>query len=297
MTVALQFTVFLGSILVVGPAGSGPPQPSIVRDTIHYGAVQGALLPPVFIDSLCKDDTGLESLRNLQYLYFAGAPLIQKTAEKLLGYVSPKPAMGSTEAGAYFLQITGDEDWEYYSFRPAMGLDFHRLTEDLYEPVFVRQPDLERWQQVFQVYPNQDEFHTGDIFSKHPSRLRAWKYVGRTDDMIPFSHGENLYATGIEEIIGKHPGVSAALVGGQSRPRPYLIVEWKEEWPAESIGLEQIWPTVERANEQCSDLVKLTPAMVLFTTPEKPLVRTLKGSVSRRESEQLYSKELELLYG
>ncbi|KAF2179124.1 putative AMP-binding enzyme [Zopfia rhizophila CBS 207.26] len=296
MTVALQFTVYLGAILVVGPAGAGPTGPLVARDTLRYGKVQGAMLPPALIDGLCGDAIGLECLRNLECLYFAGAPLTRQTAEKLLGHVTLKPAMGSTEAGAYFLQIRGEDDWEYYSFRPAMGFEFQHTTGDLYEPVFVRQPRLERWQQVFHVYPELNKFHTKDLFSKHPSKPGLWKYVGRTDDMIPFSHGECLYVAEIEAEIAAHQGVSGVLVGGQGRAKPFLLVEWKDDDLDQKTRLEQLWPVVEHANRRCSDLVKLTRELILFANPSKKLVRTVKGSVSRRESEQLYAEEIERLY-
>lgn len=296
MTVALQFTVYLGSVLVVGPVTSGPASVQVARDTMRYGNVKGAMLPPALIDGLCEDDAGLDCLRNLEYLYFAGAPLLRKTAEKLLGHVTIKPAMGSTEAGVYFLQLTSEDDWEYYYFRPAMGLEFRHIGGELYEPVFVRQPALERWQQVFQVYPDLHEFPTKDVFSPHPSKPGFWKYVGRTDDMIAFSHGECLYASGIEDEISKYPRVAAVLVGGQGRTRPFVLVEWKDGAPHDMKSLEGLWHVMEQANQSCSDLVKLSRDLVLFAVPEKPLVRTAKGSVARRESEQLFAKEIELLY-
>jgi hypothetical protein len=46
--------------------------------------------------------------------------------------------------------------------------------------------------------------------------------------MIPFSHGENLYIADMEaEMTVSHPAVSAVQIGGQGRPKPYLLVEWK----------------------------------------------------------------------
>jgi hypothetical protein len=43
-------------------------------------------------------------------------------------------------------------------------------------------------------------------------------------------------------------------------------------------------------------LVKLTTDLVLFTRPEKALVRTVRGTNSRRESEKLYEEEIDRLY-
>jgi len=297
MTVALQFPVFLGTVVVIGPPNAGPTTPSVAEEVIRRGKAQGVMLPPALIDGLCESPSGLECLRALEYVYYAGAPLSRRTAEKLLGYVPVKPAMGSTEAGAYFLRITGEDDWKYYSFRPGMGLELQHRADGLYEAVFVRRPDVERWQQVFQVYPELQSFPTHDLFTQHPSKSGFWRYVGRTDDMVPFSHGENLYVTDIEsEITATNPDISAVLIGGQGRHKPYLLVEWKENGSDEKIRVEQLQTVLDNVNKRLSDLVKLTPEFILFTRPSQPLVRTIKGTISRQESEKLYEDDIEQLY-
>lgn len=302
MMVALQVPIFCGSIVVIGPGGTGPTTPDIAREVMKYGRVQGSLLPPALIDAMCASTEGLDCLRGHEYVYFVGAPLSKNTADKLNSYTTLKPGMGSTEAGAYFLRATGDEDWQYYSFRPGMGMQFQPTSSaDLYEAVFVKDPKLEAWQQIFKVYPETDEFRTKDLFSKHPSKPRFWKYIGRTDDLVIFSHGEDLYATGIEEeILASHSDVSGVLVGGHGRPKPFLLVEWKDgglnNEDSDVNRLESLMPIIDRVNESCSELVKLTKDLILFTAPEKRLVRTNKGTVSRRDSEKLYQDEIDKLY-
>jgi hypothetical protein len=116
--------------------------------------------------------------------------------------------------------------------------------------------------------------------------------------MIPFSHGENLYVADIEaEVTASHADISAVQMGGHGKPRPFLLVEWKHGVDVdEKSKLEVLLPIIDQVNRRCSELVKLTPELVLFTRPEKALVRTVKGSVSRRESEELYKEEIERLY-
>lgn len=174
MTVSLQFPIFLRSVVVLGPATPGPTGPHIAKAVLRYSKAQGALLPPALIDGLCEDSEGTQCLRDLDYLYFAGAPLTQSTAEKLVGYVAVKPAMGSTEAGAYFVRTIDQHDWQYYSFRVGMGIELQHVVNNMYEAVFIRNPKVERWQQVFQVYPELSEFHTKDLFERHPTKDDLW---------------------------------------------------------------------------------------------------------------------------
>jgi hypothetical protein len=116
--------------------------------------------------------------------------------------------------------------------------------------------------------------------------------------MIPFSHGENLYVADLEAALtAAHPAISAVQIGGQGKSKPFLIVEWKNGQALQQEEKEEIVTMLlDKANEKCSDLVKLTPELVLFTNPDKALVRTVKGTISRRESEKLYEGEIERLY-
>jgi hypothetical protein len=60
--------------------------------------------------------------------------------------------------------------------------------------------------------------------------------------------------------------------------------------------LEGIWPTILEANLLCSEYVRLIRSLVAFTAPEKPLRRTLKGTIDRRRSLEDYKAELDSLY-
>lgn len=298
MTVALQMTVFLSTVVVVG--SPDPATAANVTQILEFGNVAGAILPPSLIEDICREPIGLERLRRLKYVYFAGAPLSRSIAEQLSDYGKLEPAMGSTEAGAYFLQIRNNSDWDYYSFRPAMGVEFKQRTEELYELVFQRKAELERWQQLFHVYPNLDRVPTKDLWAKHPSEPDLWRYAGRTDDLIILSHGEGLYASDMEVEIQSHPDVSAALIGGEGRPRPHLIVELIHDATVteneKGSWLEKLWPVIETANERCSEYVKLSKDLIIFADPTKPLLRAVKGSILRRQSLTLYLEEIESLY-
>lgn len=299
MTVALQTTVYLNSVVVVG--SPAPTTADIAAQIMKFGNIASAILPPSLMEELCRNPVGLECLRRLKYIYFAGAPLAAWAAEKLSGYGKLEPAMGTTEAGPYFIQVRDDNDWNYYSFRSGMGIELEQRTEQLYELVFHRKPELERWQQIFRVYPTLDRFPTKDLWTKHPSQPNQWRYAGRMDDLIVFSHGEDLYASSMESEIEKNPEVKSALIGGQGRSKPFLIVEMMSDKSVEANEKEAtinlLWPTVEKANGLCSEYVQLSRNFIIFTDPMRKLVRTIKGTISRNPSLELYTHEIDRLYG
>lgn len=298
MTACLQFTLFLNQVVVVG--GSGPATGVATSQIIEFGNLRGVLLPPSLIEDTIKDPHGFEQMKKLEYVYFGGSPLPRSTAEKLLPYTKVKPGIGTTEAGAYFLNVVDDEDWEWYSFRPAMGIKLEHRSGNLYELIFHRQKEFERYQQLFQVFPDMDTYPTKDLWNPHPTKHDRWRYAGRIDDFVVLSHGEDLYASKLEEVIIKHPEVTGALVGGEGKPKPFLIVELTYDLncklPTDEARLEYIWPAVEEANKEASEYVQLIKGLVMFTDPSKPLVRTVKGTTARRPNLEAYAEEIEQLY-
>ena len=298
MTVTLQWTTFLNTTLVIAPPSTTTA--SQIVQVLELGRATGVIMPPSLIEDICRQPSGLDCLRKLDTVYFAGAPLPRRVAEKLVGHCKVQPGMGSTEAGAYFVQIRNDDDWEYYCFRPSMGVELEQRTEDLYELVFRRQPELERWQQLFKVYPDLEEFPTKDLWAKHPSKPDLWRYAGRTDDLIILSNGSNLDASAMEADVQKSPDVRTALIGGQGKPYPFLIIELFDDGllsaTEQESKLNQVWPFVEKANERCSNDVKLTKSVVTFTDAGKPFPRTAKDTVSRQPSFALYASEIDMIY-
>lgn len=313
MTVALQLTVFEQTVMVVGPA-SLPATAELVSQILQYGAVVAAMLPPSLLEDLCAIPSSLALIRSqLKQIYYCGAPLPKAVGALISPYLTLAPAIGSTEAGAYILKVQTDDtnpkdDWSYYSFHHAMGCVFELRTQSgLYELVFRRQPEYERWQQVFHVYPTMDEFPTKDLWEKHPTREGLWGYAGRTDDLVILSHGEGLYTAKMEATIEEHADVKAALIGGEGRKKPFLIVELASSAQGAEIGseeglaapnsvIERLWPVVEKANEQCSEYVQLSKQLTMLTSPSRPFVRTAKDTVARRDSLGLYRDEISALY-
>lgn len=100
--------------------------------------------------------------------------------------------LGSTEAGLIPLEVIDSEDWAYTRVSPFFGVEYRQVSQDLYEQVIVRRPELEPYQGIFGTFPHLQEWPMKDLYSKHPSKEGLWLYRGRTDDIIVFSTGEKL---------------------------------------------------------------------------------------------------------
>jgi hypothetical protein len=127
------------------------------------------MAPSQIIDVL-REPLGLETLRNLGYIYFAGATLPRSVAEKLVSHTEIQPAMGTTKGGACFVEIRDEDDLEYYRFRDSMGIEMQQRTDTFSDLVFKRRPKFAHWQQLFHLYPDLNEFPTKYLWTKHPTR-------------------------------------------------------------------------------------------------------------------------------
>lgn len=293
----LATTSFLHSTMVVGPPT--PPSPDIVVDILRYGRVQAGLFPPSIIEELCLRPEGLDALRQLEILYYAGATLAAKAGDQLASHTQVVCMIGSTECGGYPMALHDKRDaWNYVKFQQNAGIEFEKRANDLYELVFVRRPGCPA-PQVFDVYPDRDRFETNDLWEKHPAYEGLWKVVGRTDDYLALSHGDGLYASALEPEIEAHPAVKSALIGGSNRPVPVLVIELYPEAAERNDRdgfISSLQPYIGKVNARCHDCVKLSNERIIMADERKPFVRTAKGSVSRLQTLNLYNDEIAALF-
>ncbi|KAI1073845.1 hypothetical protein F5B20DRAFT_478457 [Whalleya microplaca] len=289
-SIYINFTVVLGSY---------PPSADIVNSIHVHGNVESSCVAPMILVDLVKDPEYLENLGRLKFITFGGGPLPQATGDLISTKTRLVNCVGSTECGVLPNQQCDPEDWAYLSMSPVLGVEYRYVSEDIYEQFIVRNPKLERYQGVFRTFPELNEWPMKDLYSKHPTKENVWLYRGRADDIIVFSTGEKLNPIGMESIINANPVVTAALVTGLGRFQSSLLVEADNSPTNETEKqklLDVIWPSVQAANRESPSHGRIHRNMIIFTSPDKPMLRAGKGTVQRKSSVDLYATELEALY-
>lgn len=104
-----------------------------------------------------------------------------------------------------------------------------------------------------------------------------------------------------QHIVSRNLDISAALVVGAQRFQAALLIEPTTTNnaldPAERAAfIERIWPTVEEANKDAPSHARLMKSHVLFTRPQKPMLRAGKGTVQRSGTLKAYASEIDALY-
>lgn len=295
--ITLPLAVFYQFTVVLPPT---VPLTSEVADAVHiHGEVQATILPSSVLTDITNTPSQHANLGTLNFVAFGGSSLPKPVGDAIIPVSKPINWLGSTELCFTPAEILGAEDWEYMKFSPVMGAEFRPFDDELYELVIVRDPSLDIYQGIFCTFPELSEYPMQDLYSKHPSKPGLWRYRGRADDIIVFGNGEKMNPVAMESLIESHEIVKSALVIGQGRFQSALLIEptsnisSPEEKDAASNSLSEI---VAKANSESVAHGKLSRDLIIFTSPDKPMLRAGKGSVQRKLTLKLYEEEIDRLY-
>lgn len=295
----LAMPVYYDTTAVEGPLT--PLTADVAHEMHKYGNIDISILRPAVWEEIADNPEYLDQLSSLEYAMNGACAMPKDLGDKIATKTSVMTFIGSTEAMLLPTEYPDKEDWQYFPFSESMGAEFRHYHEDLYEMVTVRNSKYSDYQSVFFTFPEKQEYSMKDLYSPHPIKSGLWMYRGRADDVIVLMDGKKMHPTALEGIISSQPDIRSAMVLGQARLKPALLLEGKNvllvatEDQKESL-LDRIWPTVERANRRYTEALRITRDHVLFTTAGKPMVRTGKGSVQRINTLLEYEEEVDVFY-
>ncbi|KAL8811466.1 MAG: hypothetical protein Q9200_001786 [Gallowayella weberi] len=292
----LATNIYAGMTVVLPPTA---PLTTELSDMFHtHGGLNGTCLPPSVLVDIVHNPDYLKHLQDLDFVCYGGGPLPKEVGDRIA--ISGKPLLnffGASETNLLPTEVLDPEDWEYFKFSPFLGHEFRPVGDGLSELFIVHNQALEPFQGVFSTFPNLQEYGMKDTYEPHPIKPDLWRFTGRSDDVIVFSNGETFNPLVMEGIITSHPAVKSALVAGHGKFQAALLVEPNSTEPVSAGALiDEIWPTVRKANQQCASQGSIAKELILVTAFGKPMLRASKGTVQRKATLQLYSTELEVLY-
>ncbi|KAF8627100.1 hypothetical protein AX15_004541 [Amanita polypyramis BW_CC] len=258
--------------------------PSIVEDILQaYGA------------------GGLEILRQLEILAVGGAPIKDSVVQDLTrAGINFLNHWGTTEIGpiAPIERPTRGYDGRYLALRTDLNLKFTPIDDG--SDTFRLIGNAPGWKEPCIVQ---------DLLMAHPRDRRRFRILGRADDLLVLSTGEKVLPTPLEREISRHPCVKDSIVFGDGKFELGVIVELAKGVvpPHMNLGIQQdvlaviAWLRLETCIERGNDYVEghgnIAEEMVILTREDdKPLKRTDKGSLARRENYALFEKEIKKCY-
>ncbi|ORY71894.1 uncharacterized protein BCR38DRAFT_480371 [Pseudomassariella vexata] len=272
------------------PSHEGTPTPTaVIEEVLDKTNPDGAFYAPSTLRGLCLKDRSLKTLKkHHKYLLCTEIHLVT--------------IVGSTETSWWPLQKLDDRrDWRYYRIDPRLGhhlepFDNGGAGDDLYELVIHRNPAWRRFQGAFIMWPNLDVYHTQDLYSPHPTKPDLVWYRGRKDDLVKLVWLTKVWAHDIESALVTYPKIEAAMVGGEGKEKPFVIVQACQDAGVKGLDADELWDVVKGLNEKMSAEVHILRENVILADQEKPLKKLAKGTLDRRGILADYNDEVEKLY-
>lgn len=302
---------------VVWPPAGRPVSVDLVDDMLDGVKLGSCLLPPSILEEMSQSQASLDRLHKVDYAAFGGGeslqsplhrrlticegPLVKTAGDTVSQYTRVRDIMGSSETTMMPTHATSPEDWQSFHYSPDLeGIKFEHVDGDLYEQVIVRSTSTDPYHSTWYTFPDQDQYATHDLYSKHPSKENTWLYAGRSDDVIVLSNGEKLNPNAMQSVLMSHPDVEGALVVGQTRFEPAALIELWHGYPQSTENREafrqSFQPYIDKANEGAPAYGKLGYDHVIFVRSEKPVLRADKGTIKRLPTLNLYEQEINDFY-
>lgn len=293
----LLLPLFWDIVPIWPPVDEVVPTPApVVAEVFEKTRPDGAFYVPSTLRNLCLDARSLELVKQHKFIGFGGAPLDEWVGDMLCTEIQLLPMMGATECGIMpMLRPDDRREWRYYHFDPHLGPRLEHHYGDTYELVFDRDPALYRYQGAFHMYPDQDVYHTQDLYTRHPTKPDLVLYYGRKDDLIKLVWLTKVRATDMETALCASPDIAEAMVGGEGRPTPFVILQ-PNKTVEDKISPDELWPIVKGVNDTLSAEVHIPRENIIVTDPGRPLKTMSKGTLDRKGILSDYSDEITLLY-
>ncbi|KAK5687895.1 hypothetical protein LTR17_026673 [Elasticomyces elasticus] len=213
------------------------------------------MLVPDMLRHLVREEEDRQSLKAYEWVGYVGAPLDHETGDAITAMgIRVQSCIGSTDTGLYNLLLNDRKDWKYHRFADGLhNVYMNPFSDDeLFELCTGRVDNDSR--PVFVMNPDMDVYRTRDLWRAVEGRPGFFSNAGRVDDFVKLSTMTNFNAISIEQIIESNPVAAKCLIAGDSRVKPFIIVEPSPEigmydYAPEAELMERVWPAIAAANE------------------------------------------------
>ncbi|KAH7029173.1 uncharacterized protein B0I36DRAFT_422908 [Microdochium trichocladiopsis] len=262
---------------------------------------------PYVLQMLSEEEDGIRMLKTMDLVGVGGAALPTVIGDRLVDHdVRLVSRMGSTECG--FLLSSDrdydeDKEWQYLrcavddpeilAFEPQAGSDLCELVAG------------PKWPLRNKTNREDGSFATSDLFERHKSIPNAWKYHSRSDAQITLANGKKFDPAPLEDAMRASLGkvLQDVLVFGAGREYPGAILFGRSASDTEEAILNKAWPAIEELNKSSSSQARLSRAALVGVVPQdtgdeakKPLEKSSKGTLLRKQAEERYGKLIESVY-
>ena len=254
---------------------------------------------PLILEEICHlpDSKGIKALQPLDFVACGGGPMKPSVAEALSEEgVRLLNHCGATEIGALapIFKPGPDYDWHYFVARDDLNLRFEDVPEHPGCVKLIGRP------------PGWDaDYVVQDFLRPNPQApTTQFQFLGRADDLIVLANGEKVRCTSLEAVIANDARVKDCIAFGEGRNHLGIIIEAASELDLDFSDktqaakfAEDMWPLVEKANKDIDSHGEISRNMIIVTSSSsRPLSRTSKGSLARKEIYDSFESDINNAY-
>lgn len=277
---------------------SRPMTASVILKALDITGCKALATVPHLLKFINETPGGAERLAQLQRVAAAGAAtpevLGNELAEKGVNIISP---YGQSESGGLMVNSPG-RDWIWLTAMPLAEphLKFEPFGEDdqglWHLIVLPSMPTL--------VASNRPDgsYATQDLFVRHPTDPKKWKFSHRADDIIVLVNGLKADPHLLEEALEKNRYVDTAMAFGAGRDSLGLIVVpsgSSAELSKEELAA-RIAPDLELGNSRVSAYARVSLDSVIFREAGSEVPRTAKATLIRSKFLELCKEDIDAHY-
>ncbi|KAK7730825.1 putative NRPS-like protein biosynthetic cluster [Botryosphaeria dothidea] len=271
-----------------------PITASIILSSLDITSSQALVTVPYILKFFTETPTGIQRLASLAQVIAAGSAIPDDLGDALVAAgTNIFHLYGQTESGA--LMEPSADQWNWVTPLPdaAPFLSFEPVAESLFHLVVL--PGLKA--KVFSDRPD-GAYATKDLFQRHPTDPRKWKFVARQDDLIVLVNGEKADPIPLEEAVGRNANVRAAVVFGAQRDALGMVVvaaDGAAGLSAQEV-LASIQPDLELGNSRVPAYARIPPDGVIVKAAGTPFPCTDKATVIRSLFIKQFAADIENYY-
>ncbi|KAI6117045.1 hypothetical protein EDD16DRAFT_1520243 [Pisolithus croceorrhizus] len=235
----------------------------------------GFVVVPAFLEEWASMPEFVKQLSGLLYVSYPGSPLSKKAGDALV------------DAG-------DQKEWEWVRRglnkrirREPVGdetLECQMLSSDAHQASVENLPDVKG-------------YVTSDVFTKHPTIEGLYKVVGKLGDVLVLSSREETVPAPMESVFGTSRQVSDVF-GVLVEPRLEYAINVEDEKQVAEFG-NLIWhvalPHLRNHAAPSVNLCRIFREKILVTSRDRPVLRTGKGTVTKKVTLSLYKSEIDVL--
>lgn len=273
-----------------------PPSGFLLSEVLEKRPLRAIYVPPFIIEQWASDPASLKLAEGLDFVLFGGGPLAPAVGNKLSQVTDVCQMYGSLELGQIQMLVPLPGQWEYLEPNPYEECDMQFVDDGVYEMVLHQEPKFRPRRSLSHNYPDINTYRTRDLFVPHNSKPGLWRFHSRVDDMIVLSSSHKLRPFEMETILQGDEAISAALVTGNGRPVPLLILEPSQsartKMAEKGEFIDEVWASVVKANSIVPTYGRIRRSRIILSRPESPFIRTPKGTIARKATEELYVEDI-----